>query len=51
MIATGAASMVSGFVAEAIGYAAHFGLGGALSLASLVVVARVFPRTVDRGRS
>ncbi len=45
VIATGAASLVSGFVADAIGYAAHFGLASGLSLLSLVCVARLFPRT------
>jgi predicted MFS family arabinose efflux permease len=43
VIATGAASALSGFSAQAVGYAAHFGLATALSLVAVVVVLRWLP--------
>jgi predicted MFS family arabinose efflux permease len=35
VIATGVASSASGFVAQAVGYAAHFAIGGAVGLVAL----------------
>ena len=38
VVSTGTAAALSGLVAESLGYAAHFGLGGVLSLLGLVPV-------------
>jgi MFS transporter, PAT family, beta-lactamase induction signal transducer AmpG len=43
VIATGAASTLAGFSAQAFGYALHFSLATALALGALVVVHRCFP--------
>jgi predicted MFS family arabinose efflux permease len=46
VIATGAASAASGFLAERLGYPLHFTAAAGLSLAALLVVgAAVEPRT------
>ena len=43
VIATGAAAAVSGFSAQALGYAGHFSLAAVLAFAALGVVGRCFP--------
>jgi PAT family beta-lactamase induction signal transducer AmpG len=43
VIATGAASALAGFSAQALGYVGHFGLAAALALGAVVAVARLFP--------
>jgi len=43
VVATGLASALSGFSAQALGYGAHFVLAALLSLAALVMVRRCFP--------
>ncbi|MCC7382684.1 MAG: MFS transporter [Deltaproteobacteria bacterium] len=45
VIATGAASAVAGFSAQALGYFGHFSLATALALGALVAVRRFFPTT------
>jgi predicted MFS family arabinose efflux permease len=44
VIATGAASTVSGFSATALGYAGHFAVGAGLCVLAVVAAARLFPR-------
>jgi MFS family permease len=44
VIATGAAQATSGFIAQRIGWPAHFLLSGILSLVGLVLVAAILPR-------
>jgi predicted MFS family arabinose efflux permease len=46
VVATGAAAVLSGASAQALGYPAHFAVATLLSLAGLAVVARVFPARV-----
>jgi predicted MFS family arabinose efflux permease len=43
VIATGAAAAVAGFSAQALGYPAHFALGGLLALCAVLLVHRNFP--------
>jgi RhtX/FptX family siderophore transporter len=43
VIATGAASAVAGFSAQALGYVAHFALASVLAAAALLVVRATFP--------
>jgi MFS family permease len=43
VIATGAASALAGFSAQALGYAGHFALAAALALGSVAVVRLAFP--------
>jgi RhtX/FptX family siderophore transporter len=43
VIATGAASALAGFSAQALGYAGHFTLATALALGAVAVVQRTFP--------
>ncbi|MEO7731350.1 MAG: MFS transporter [Kofleriaceae bacterium] len=45
VIATGAASAVSGFSAHALGYGIHFALAAALCALAVVVAAAIFPRS------
>jgi MFS transporter, PAT family, beta-lactamase induction signal transducer AmpG len=45
VIATGTASAVAGFSAQALGYSGHFCVATALALGGLVVVRRFFPTT------
>lgn len=45
VIATGAASSLSGFSAAAFGYSRHFLLAGVVSLLGMVIAALLFPRT------
>lgn len=47
VIATGVAQTVSGLSASAIGYAAHFALGGAISLVGTVMAVWLFPSPGD----
>lgn len=49
VIVTGLASLASGFVAEAVGYAALFGGGALLTLLALLPVLRYFARTGSAG--
>jgi RhtX/FptX family siderophore transporter len=44
VIATGAASTVSGFSATALGYAGHFAVGAGMCVIAVVAAARLFPR-------
>ena len=46
VIATGVASMLAGFSAQGLGYLGHFSLAALLALASLAVVARLFPEQI-----
>jgi predicted MFS family arabinose efflux permease len=50
VIATGIASAVAGFSAQALGYVAHFALASVLAAAALLVVRAAFP-TPDVERS
>jgi MFS family permease len=44
VIATGAAAVASGFLAEKLGYARHFGLGAVISAAGVALAALAFSR-------
>jgi RhtX/FptX family siderophore transporter len=44
VIATGAASALSGFTAQALGYGLHFVLAAVLCVVAIAVVAKLFPR-------
>jgi PAT family beta-lactamase induction signal transducer AmpG len=46
VIVTTLATALSGFSAEALGYAGHFALGAGLALAAVVAVVALFPRSV-----
>ncbi len=50
VIATGAVTLVSGRLAEAVGYPAHFAIAGGVGVASLLVLRACYPRAVVTGR-
>jgi predicted MFS family arabinose efflux permease len=48
VIATGVASALSGFSAQALGYGPHFVVAAALCVVAIAVVAKLFPKEVSR---
>jgi MFS transporter, PAT family, beta-lactamase induction signal transducer AmpG len=51
VIATGVASTLSGFSAQALGYAGHFALATTLALGAVALVHRAYPATRARARA
>jgi PAT family beta-lactamase induction signal transducer AmpG len=51
VIATGVASALAGFSAQAIGYFGHFVVSAILAAGAVAAVILLFPRTVQTGRS